>query len=57
MTQLSVLNERRDVLRHQVGLLDPDRADPDLVSELIRRNLNVVHPDEVIVDLEPEKNQ
>lgn len=52
--QLAALSERRDMLRHRVALLDPDSADPDLVSELIRRNLNVVHPDEVIVNLEPE---
>lgn len=51
--QLVALTERRDMLRHRVALLDPDRADPDLVSELIRRNLNVVHPDEIIVELEP----
>lgn len=50
--QLAVLAERRDMLRHRVALLDPDRADPDLVTELIRRNLNVVHPDEVIINLD-----
>lgn len=53
VAQLAALNERRDMLRHRVELLHPDSADPDLVSELIRRNLNVVHPDEVIVNLEP----
>lgn len=50
--QLAALEERRDFLRHRVELLDPERADPDLVSELIRKNLNVVHPDEVIVNLD-----
>lgn len=50
--QLAALAERRDMLRHRVALLDPDQADPDLVTELIRRNLNVVHPDEVVLNLE-----
>lgn len=53
--QLAALVEKRDTLRHKVNLLDPDQADPDLVSELIRKNLNVVHPDEVIVTLNPEE--
>jgi cell division protein FtsB len=50
--QLTALVERRDMLRHRVALLDPNQADPDLVTELIRKNLNVVHPDEVIINLE-----
>ena len=51
--QLAALLERREMLRHRVALLDPDQADPDLVTELIRENLNVVHPDEVIINLDP----
>ena len=35
-------------------LLHPDHADPDLVGELLRRNLNVVHPDEVVLTLDDE---
>lgn len=54
--QLAALTERRDMLRQRVSLLDPNEADPDLVSELIRKNLNVVHPDEVIVNLRPIEN-
>lgn len=50
--QLAALVERRDMLRHRVALLNPDQADPDLVTELIRKNLNVVHPDEVIINLD-----
>ena len=33
------------------ALLDPDHVDPDLSGELIRKNLNVVHPDEVVLEL------
>ena len=35
----------------RAALLDPKRADPDLVDELVRQKLNVVRPDEVIVPL------
>lgn len=39
----------RDELRNRVALLNPDHADPDLAGELLRRNLNVVHPDEMVM--------
>ena len=45
------LDKRRAVLRNRVALLDPDHANPDMVDEMARRKLNVVHPDEVIVPL------
>ena len=50
--QLASLQEERDTLRNRVDLLDPDHADPDLVGELLRSQLNVVRPDEVVVQLE-----
>lgn len=49
--ELVSLRKQRDVLKNRVGLLDPRHADPDLVDELARKDLNVVHPDEVIVPL------
>ncbi len=45
------LDKRRAVLRNRVALLDPDHANPDMVDEIARKELNVVHPDEVIVPL------
>ena len=45
------LDQRRQVLRNRVALLDPDHANPDLVDEMVRKELNVAHPDEVIVPL------
>ncbi len=42
----------RDELRNRVALLNPDHADPDLAGELLRRNLNVVHPDEMVMLLD-----
>jgi len=50
--QLAELTRQRDELRNRVALLDPDGADPDLVSEYIRRNLNLVREDEVLLNLE-----
>jgi cell division protein FtsB len=48
-TELAQLTVRRDELRNRVRLLDPDHADPDLVGELLRKNLNVAHPDEIVL--------
>lgn len=50
--QLATLEEQRTILAHRVGLLSPDAADPDLVSELIRKDLNVVRPDELVILLD-----
>lgn len=49
--ELVRLREQRDALRNRVDLLDPRAVDPDLVSELVRRELNVAHPDEIIVPM------
>lgn len=48
---LVALEARREVLRNRVALLDPRHANPDLVDELVRKELNVAHPDEVIVPI------
>lgn len=47
--ELAQLTTERDELRNRVNLLDPNHADPDLAGELLRSNLNVVHPDEVVL--------
>jgi cell division protein FtsB len=54
--QIAKLTHDRNELKQLVDGLDPNHADPDLVGELIRENLNVVHPDEVVISLEPGKN-
>jgi len=45
------LDKRRTILKNRVALLDPDHANPDMVDEMVRKELNVAHPDEVIVPL------
>ena len=49
--ELGGLKIARDEMRNKVALLDPGNADPDLAGELLRSNLNVVHPDEVVLML------
>ncbi len=50
--ELVTLEQERDALKNRVKLLDKDNVDPDLAGELMRRDLNVVAPDEVIIPLE-----
>ena len=52
--QLAQLEQERDRLAHRSQLLDPRRADPDLAEELVRRELGLVRPDEVIIEIEEE---
>lgn len=47
--ELAQLKEDKAALKNRVELLSPDHADPDLVDELLRRNLNVAHPDDLVV--------
>ena len=49
--ELAQLNVERARLTQRAGLLDPRSADPDLADELIRRDLGLVRPDEVIIPL------
>ncbi len=49
--QLAQLTQKRETLKNRVALLDPRHANPDMVDELVRKELNVAHPDEVIVPL------
>ena len=52
--QIAVLQEERAVLENRNDLLDPNNVDPDLASELVRENLNVVHRDEYVIDLDTQ---
>jgi len=47
--QVVQLTKERDELRNRVALLDPRHMDPDLAGELLRSNLNVAHPDEMVM--------
>jgi cell division protein FtsB len=47
--------KERDALRNKQKLLDRDNVDPDLAGELMRKELNVVAPDEVVVPLDNDE--
>ena len=49
--ELAKLEKERDALRNRQRLLDRDNVDPDLAGELMRKELNVVAPDEVVVPM------
>ena len=50
--ELAALQEERAQLKHKSALLDPRKADPDLAVEMVRKDLGLVRPDEVVVPLE-----
>ncbi len=52
--EIAQLTAKRDALRNRVMLLDPEAADPDLASELVREQLGVMREDEVVVTLDDE---
>ena len=50
--ELAALEQERAQLRHRSALLAPRTADPDMADELVRKDLGLVRPDEVILPLE-----
>ena len=51
-TRLAHLEVERDHLKNRVDLLDPAHSDPDLAGELVRSQMRVVHPDEVVIKID-----
>lgn len=47
--KLTELKTERESLQNRVKLLDPNNTDPDLAGELLRSNLNVARPDEMVM--------
>jgi cell division protein FtsB len=50
--EFTELQEEKIRLAHRAKLLDPRRADPDLADEMVRSELGVIRPDEVIINIE-----
>ena len=50
--ELAQIQSEQAQLRHHSALLDPRKADPDMADELVRKDLGLVRPDEVIVPLD-----
>ena len=51
-SELANIERERAQLKHRSDLLDPRKADPDMADELVRKDLGLVRPDEVIVPLD-----
>jgi len=51
-SELARLEAEKAQLRHRSALLNPRSADPDLADEMVRGQLGLVRPDEVIVPLD-----
>lgn len=49
--EVKQLIAERDVLKNRVALLDPRNTDSDLAGQLLRDDLNVVHPDELVMPI------
>ena len=49
--ELQQLAVQRDEIKNRVALMDPDHVDPDMSGQLMRSQLNVVHPDEMVMML------
>ncbi len=43
------IRDQREALQNKVALLKPDNLDPDLLSERVREQLGLNHPEEVIL--------
>ena len=50
--RIATLEAERAELSNLVTQLDPEHVDPDLANELVRRDLNVAHPDEYVLELD-----
>jgi cell division protein FtsB len=49
--ELAKLQEQKAKLQHRSKLLDPNKADPDMADELVRRDLGLIRNDEIVVPL------
>ena len=50
--ELAQLEQEKARLAHRAELLDPRNADPDLADEMVRSELGLVRPDEVIIPID-----
>jgi cell division protein FtsB len=53
----AALQVRMDAYRHRVTLFDPQRLDPDIVSERARALLSMANPADVVVMVDPKSGE
>lgn len=51
--QSNALGAEIDAYKHRAALFDPVRLDPDILSERARALLDMAHPDDVVVMIDP----
>jgi cell division protein FtsB len=51
--QLKIVEAQRQELARKVALLDAKHVDPDMADELVRRDMGLARPDEVIIQTTP----
>ena len=47
--ELAKSEQKRNRLENKVSLVRPDGIDPDLLEELVRRQLGMIHPDDLVI--------
>jgi cell division protein FtsB len=47
--QLAVVSEKRTELQHRVAHMRSNKVDPDLLESQIRKTLDVLRPDEIVI--------
>lgn len=47
--ELQQLTVQRNEIKNRVVLLDPNHVDADMTTQLLRSDLNVVHPDDKVM--------
>ena len=50
-SELKMLQAQKGAIENRVKLLDPRKVDPDMADELVRKELGVTHPDEVVIPM------
>ena len=50
-SELKMLQAQKGAIENRVKLLDPRKVDPDMADELVRKELGVAHPDEVVIPM------
>jgi len=53
---LASMSAERTALEHRVSHLRPDHVDPDLLDSQVRKTLDVVSPDEIVIMQPPQKH-
>jgi cell division protein FtsB len=48
--QRDEIEGQRKLIETRVALMRPESIDPDMLDELVRKDLNMVHPSDVIVE-------